>query len=399
MKILAIETSCDETAVAVLSCSGDIKHARFRVLGNALYSQAKVHEAYGGVYPTLAKREHAQNLTSLLQAALSEAGMLQFNPHELSPQDHEMLAHLLQRESVLAEKLSDFAQQIEIPEIDAIAVTHGPGLEPALWVGLNAARALSALWQKPLIPTNHLEGHIVSSLVLPEKEAGIYTLSEIRLPAMALIISGGHTQLVYMKEWFRYEIIGETRDDAVGEAFDKVARLLGLPYPGGPEVSKLAYRARREGINSKIKLPRPMINSDDFDFSFSGLKTAALYALKQEGELTQREIKGFAREFEEAVLDVLVAKTHKALSFYPAETLVMGGGVSASRALRASMQEMADLHHPHMDCAAADPKLATDNAVMIAMAGYMRSLKEQPVVYEPSRLDDLRAEGNLKLTQ
>lgn len=397
MKILAIETSCDETAVAILECTGDLDAARFNVLGNALYSQAEKHSEYGGVYPNLAKREHAANFTPLLQAALAEAEMLMANHEPLSVEQCETLGELLSREADLANALIDFTSEFEVPDIDAIAVTHGPGLEPALWVGLNAARALSYLWNKPIIPTNHIEGHIVSSLTLPNPKGG-FDLVDVRMPTLALIVSGGHTELVYMTDWFDYRIIGGTRDDAAGEAFDKFARMLGLPYPGGPEISKLAEKARREGINSKITLPRPMLTSADCDFSFSGLKTAALYSLREyeseHGLMGDREKKGFAREFEEAVIDVLVAKTRKALSQHKSGTLVIGGGVSASKALRVSLQEMADKNFPDMDCAASVPSLATDNAVMIGMAAFMREISEQ---VPNLSFEELRAQGNLKL--
>src|SRR3989338_2212983 len=221
MKILAIETSCDETAVSILDAHGDFQGAQFLILGNALLSQIDTHKEYGGVFPMLAKREHSRNLIPLLEHALREAGMLREREAEALP-----------------------------PDIDAIAVTHGPGLEPALWVGINFAKALSLVWNKPIIPVNHMEGHILAGLlsvsVPTSSDEKNYSqilknlrIENVALPVLTLLISGGHTDLVLMKELFHYEYLGRTRDDAVGEAFDKVARLLSLPYPGGPEIERL----------------------------------------------------------------------------------------------------------------------------------------------------------------
>ena len=238
MKILAIETSCDETAVALLNANGDRHGATFDILGNALNSQIDIHREYGGVFPALAKREHAKNLVPLLEKALLEANLL--TPGVTAfPED---VRALLEREQELATALASLFSRIAMPEIDAIAVTHGPGLEPALWVGVNLARVLATVWEKPLIGVNHMEGHLISALAeLTEKKMSI---AETPLPLLGLLISGGHTELVCMEEWLSYSLIGETRDDAVGEAFDKVARMMDLPYPGGPEVSNLAERAR-----------------------------------------------------------------------------------------------------------------------------------------------------------
>jgi len=274
MKILAIETSCDETAVSIVEIhpadSGDhsaadseikLQNAQFNVLGNALYSQIETHRQFGGVFPMLAKREHAKNLVPITRAALHEARLLHENYVVLSEEQKIKLEKLLHREPGLLEKVIEFLEQEEKPDIDAIAVTQGPGLEPALWVGINFAQALAVIWELPIIPVNHMEGHILSAM-LKESSHAKFLISDIKFPALALLISGGHTELVLMEKWFSYEVIGETRDDAVGEAFDKVARMLDLPYPGGPEISALAEQARSQ--NSRltksldIKFPTPI---------------------------------------------------------------------------------------------------------------------------------------------
>ncbi|MEX0917058.1 MAG: tRNA (adenosine(37)-N6)-threonylcarbamoyltransferase complex transferase subunit TsaD [Candidatus Paceibacterota bacterium] len=365
MKILAIETSCDETAVAVVEAEGEIGNASFSVLGNALFSQIEIHKEYGGVFPALAKREHGKNLVPILRAALTEANLLHANYEPLIEEQKHNIEKLLEREGELAFQLIEFLEEVEVPKVDAIAVTHGPGLEPTLWVGINFARALSGAWSAsrriPIVPVNHMEGHILSSVFFEEK------IKDVPLPAIALLISGGHTELVLMKDWLSYELIGETQDDAVGEAFDKVARMMELPYPGGPEISKLAESAREKSAQLDTPLPRPMLHSDDCNFSFSGLKTAVLYALKKT-ELTQDEKEKFAREFEDAVSDVLIKKTKSAIEETGAKALIIGGGVAANKEIRKRFEnEVAEikLYLP-------DVSLTGDNAVMIALAGFFR---------------------------
>jgi N6-L-threonylcarbamoyladenine synthase len=270
------------------------------------------------------------------------------------------------------------------PDIYAIAVTSGPGLEPALWVGINFAKALGLLWNKPVIAINHMEGHVLSALME----------GKLEFPALALLISGGHTELVVMEEWLKYQIIGETRDDAVGEAFDKFARMMGLPYPGGPEISKLASLARERGIVSSYKLPRPMIHSDDFAFSFAGLKTAALYTIKKIPELTEEIKIELAREFEDAVVEVIIAKAKKALVQFGAKTLILGGGVTANKEIRRAFEEMVK-EFPDTTLLIPDRLLSTDNAVMIGMAAYLNLTLDPSIITKPS--DSIRAEGNLRL--
>jgi len=379
MKILAIETSCDETAVAILEATGNLENPRFKVLGNSLFSQASLHAEYGGVYPTLAKREHSKNLVPLLKKALEEAGLLK----EESIGVNEKTKTILEREKELLEQFTEFIKSTSIPDIDAIAVTQGPGLEPALWVGLNFAKALSINWNKPLIPINHMEGHVLSPLF---KEN-----TKITFPAISLLISGGHTQLVHIKDWFDYEIIGETKDDAVGEAFDKVARMLDLPYPGGPEISKLAEIARSKELETDKSLPRPMKHSGDLNFSFSGLKTAVLYRVKDKNMDGIKKAK-IAREFEDAVVDVLTFKTSNAIQETNSKTLILGGGVIANKEIRKNMQILS--HDLGIELLMPEMELATDNAIMIGIAGYMRFLDEKP---SSINVEGLRADGNLRL--
>ncbi|XKT75130.1 MAG: tRNA (adenosine(37)-N6)-threonylcarbamoyltransferase complex transferase subunit TsaD [Patescibacteria group bacterium UBA2103] len=384
MKILAIETSCDETAVSVIEASGDEAAAHFNVLGNALLSQIELHREYGGVFPTLAKREHAKNLVPIARATLTEADMIKSNYTELPESLENHIIELLEREPEMTTNLIEFLKEVETPDIDAIAVTKGPGLEPALWVGINFAKALSLAWDKPLIPVNHMEGHIFSSLLKDD------AIEHTKLPLLALLISGGHTELVLMKDWLSYELIGETQDDAVGEAFDKVARMMDLPYPGGPEISKLAEIARSEKLEEVFKLPRPMLDKDNCDFSFAGLKTAVLYTLKNIENISETDKKNIAHAFENAAAEVLLKKTLRAISEHNAQTLVLGGGVSANHHIRRVFEETITTEHPEVDLCLPDPKLTTDNAIMIGIAGYYRALKEE---FEK----DFSADGNLKV--
>lgn len=355
MKILAIETSCDETGVAVLEAQKNDDIVSFNVLGAALLSQAALHAEYGGVFPNLAKREHEKNLPIILKEALEKSG-------------------------------------VAISDVDYIAVTHGPGLEPTLWSGINFAEHLAKESGKPLVGVNHMEGHLISSLVKNDE------LKDVRLPVLALLISGGHTEFVLMKEWFSYEVIGNTLDDAVGEAFDKVARMLGLPYPGGPELSRNAKRAREKGHESFAKLPRPMITTNNCDVSFSGLKTAALYALRDKGgvqKLSQEEKDAFAREFEDTVADVLVAKTRRALQETYAETFVIGGGVAANSHIRERLQIMIAEEFPNVEFRLPELSITGDNAIMIAQAALVRALNDKL----PSLSEPIRAVGNLSIAK
>jgi N6-L-threonylcarbamoyladenine synthase len=391
MKILAIETSCDETAVAILECAGDEKSASFKILGNALLSQVELHQEYGGVFPALAKREHAKNLVPLLEAALEEAELLREDTQSIPEETHNRIAKLLEREPGLTELFLDFINETEVPDVDTIAVTAGPGLEPALWVGVNFASALALAWNKPLVAVNHMEGHILSALATRAEDETLI-IENIEQPVLALLISGGHTELVLMKEWLEYELIGQTRDDAVGEAFDKVARMLGLPYPGGPEISKLAEAARKDSMPNPFTLPRPMLSDPHCDFSFAGLKTSVLYVLKAMLEVSGGTKMQMAQAFEDAATEVLWAKTARAIEATNAKTLVLGGGVSANKNIRKVFAENIDREYPQTALRIPHASLTTDNAVMIALAGFYRAQKSEFDI-----AGELRANGNLAL--
>ena len=387
MNILSIETSCDETAISIVSATEDFPNATYEILGNSLFSQIDIHREYGGVFPAVAKREHARTLVPMLEQALEEAKLLQVPGTSLSEIHVEMLSTILYREPGLYELLAQFVAQHGRPEIDLIAVTSGPGLEPALWVGINFARALSYLWNIPIVPINHMEGHVLSSLFTGT------TIPPISFPALALLISGGHTELVLMQEWASYECIGETLDDAVGEAFDKVARMLGLPYPGGPEIGTHAERARAENIPSFITLPRPMLDKPNLDFSFSGLKTAVRYAIGDR-KLTTDEVDALARDFEDSVAEVLLKKSQRAIDLHGIQTLIIGGGVSANTHIRETFTNFFNTNYPDLALYFPPRHLSTDNSVMIALAGHAHTAHE--LTYEA--FAEIKAEGNLSLS-
>ncbi len=391
MKILAIETSCDETAIAILEAKGDEQSARFRVLGNALISQIDIHKEYGGVFPALAKREHAKNLVPILEAALEEAELLVEDRRAIPEEKQNKIADMLSREPGLTESFLEFVSECETPDIDAIAVTAGPGLEPALWVGINFAKALALLWDKPVVAVNHMEGHIMAALAKTSGDS--LHIEQVGMPVLALLISGGHTELVLMKEWLEYELVGQTLDDAVGEAFDKVARMLSLPYPGGPEISRLAELVREnpsQETTPAYVLPRPMINDATCNFSFSGLKTAVLYLLKKNPEITEHEKKHLAHEFENAVTEVLWKKTARALDETGAQALALGGGVSANTHIRRTFAANMKNEYPNVALRIPASSLTTDNAIMIAMAGFYRVRREESP-------NDIIANGNRSL--
>ena len=367
MRILAIETSCDETAISVVEATGDFPKASYTILGDALHSQVDLHQAYGGVFPTMAKREHTKRIVPLVTQALKEAGIAEAGATTLTTETNTALADILVREPNLYEEVQKFFSAYQKPDIDLIAVTTGPGLEPALWVGINFAKALATAWQLPLAPIDHMEGHILASLydVVEDDQ-----LATVQFPALALLISGGHTELVLMSNWGHYEKIGQTVDDAVGEAFDKVARMLGLPYPGGPAISKLAQAARQQELPPyKNDLPRPMLKSNDLNFSFSGLKTAVLYSIG-EATLSDTDKMALARDFEDAVTEVLVQKTSRAAATHNCQTVIVGGGVSANSHIKQSLQLHFLTEHPNCELYFPKPGLSTDNAIMIALAGH-----------------------------
>ena len=394
MRILSIETSCDDTAAALVEwVPSSLPTDRFAeasglqatVLASTVSSQIALHAKWGGVVPQLASREHIRNIVPVIDETLGQANM--------QPAD-----------------------------IDLIAVTQGPGLMPALLVGVSAAKTLALVWGKPLMGVNHLEGHIYANFIGNDKfqisnfksnSNDVIPKSKIQnqksaFPLIALIVSGGHTELVLMKEHFHYEILGETQDDAAGEAFDKVGKLLGLPYPGGPAIAQRAdsYRnSNNQDTSSKIQIssnsqekntsgfriqhsgfqfPRPMIHSDDFNFSFSGLKTSVLYFLKKHnweipaqggsasGGKDEHFIDMICHEFQEAVVDVLVTKTKKALALYAPQTFVIAGGVSANVRLRNQLRNLIDADFPHTEFRTPEFQYSLDNAAMIGIAAAYR---------------------------
>ena len=391
LTILAVETSCDDTAVSIIKASGESK-PRFSVLANIVSSQIEVHKKWGGVYPTLAKREHQKNLVPVLEAALGKAGTLEMTKSEflISKQTQnpkfKALKKILKREEDLYEKMADFLGKYQKPEIDLIAVTSGPGLEPCLWVGINFAKALSYFWEIPIIAVNHIKAHIfVNDLEKP--------LSPESFPAVCLIVSGGHTMLFLMQDFGKYKILGETRDDAAGECFDKVAKILGLGYPGGPVIA--AEAAKTLGGRTSQQLPRPMINSRDYDFSFSGLKTAVLYNFQKqtpEKRTGKKYIQEICRETQQAIIDVLVKKTLKAAKDYKAKTIILGGGVAANEELRKQFKSQIRNSKIMVDFSVPPKNLCTDNAVMTAIAGYFRYRNGKREKWQ-----DIEANANLRL--
>lgn len=369
MRILAIETSADETAVSIVDAEGDFPNATYDLVGNALRSQVETHTKYGGIFPMIAKREHAKALVPLFKLALEEADLCLPEQRVIAESMRVEIESILGREPELAQDLLDFLQNYTLPEFDLIAVTNGPGLAPALWVGVNFAKALATVLNCPVLPVNHMEGHIFASLYDIEVDNG---LSPIAFPAVSLLISGGHTELVLLEDWHSTRKIGQTRDDAVGECFDKVARMIGLPYPGGPEIERLAGQAQKQDLPPfKADLPRPMLHSGDLDFSFSGLKTAVRYAIA-ERELMLDEQEALSRDVSEAIRDVLLAKTYAALQQHGAQTLIVGGGVSASQYLRDAFIAYFAEKIPDVTVYFPHRPLSTDNAVMIALAAHAR---------------------------
>jgi N6-L-threonylcarbamoyladenine synthase len=307
--IMGIETSCDETAVAI------IKNGR-EMVANVVASQIESHKRFGGVVPEIASRHHVEQITIVLEEAMNQAG-------------------------------------ISFQELDAIAVTEGPGLVGALLIGVNAAKALAFAHNLPLVPVHHIAGHIYANRLV----------TEMKFPLIALVVSGGHTELVYMKEHGHFEVIGETRDDAAGEAYDKVARTLNMPYPGGPHVDRLA----QEG-NPTIVLPRAWLEEGSYDFSFSGLKSAVINTVhnaEQRGEVIQPE--DLAASFQASVVEVLVKKAERAVAEYGVKQILLAGGVAANKGLRTALVETFAAND--VELVIPPLSLCTDNAAMIAAAG------------------------------
>jgi N6-L-threonylcarbamoyladenine synthase len=376
MKILAIETSCDDTGIAILEVSGGSKGSpAFNILANIIASQIEVHQKYGGVYPMMAKREHQLNLVPVLVRALKQASLLEKKSKPQSP-DIKILEKIFEREPELLKKIILFLKNYKKPNVDFISVTNGPGLEPCLWTGVNFAKALSLFWNIPVIPVNHIESHILVNL---------FENPGIKFPAIALVVSGGHTQIILVNGIKKYKILGETRDDAAGECFDKCAKILGLGYPGGPILSKLA-----EGIETKRALPRPMITTKDYDFSFSGLKTAVLYADRKVENKSEEYKKNMAAEVQQAIIDVLIKKTMKAVRNFNAKSLILGGGVSANQELRKQFKNKLEKESPNTSFFVPKPNLSTDNALMTAITGFYHKK-------DTKDWQKINADGNLRI--
>jgi N6-L-threonylcarbamoyladenine synthase len=322
LRVLGIESSCDETAAAVVEGG---RH----ILSNIIASQGAVHQPYAGVVPELASRAHLENVQAVLQAALK------------------------------GQNGRDFSSFPKVLPVDLIAVTVGPGLIGSLLIGKVVAEMLAWVYQKPLVAVNHLEGHVFS--VLPAHP-------HLEPPFLALIASGGHTELVHVKDYGQFQVLGQTRDDAAGEAFDKVAKVLELGYPGGPVIDRLSQK----GNSKAVAFPRPALN-EGLDFSFSGLKTAVSYYLRDNpgARSTKKKIADVCASFQAAVVEVLVKKTIAAAERIGVKQIVVSGGVAANSSLREQLLAHGKKFKVHM----ASPLLCTDNAVMIAVAGYYKYLK------------------------
>ncbi len=367
MRILAIETSCDDTSIALVEASSLSVYKKsngvpsFTVIEQIISSQTHIHRHWGGVVPNLAKREHLKNLPKIWKRIVNLVGRKKGSGHR---------------------------RLVKALRIDTIVVTVGPGLEPALWTGIEFAKKLGEELDIPIVGANHLEGHLYSFL-LPQKTVSTKrearsTKKEIgfEFPVIALLVSGGHTMLLLMNNLLHWEKLGETRDDAVGEAFDKVARMLELPYPGGPEIEKIA----RTGNPKAINFPRPMMKEKNFDFSFSGLKTAVLYYIKEHvnvGKVMKREnasstvlqVKDVAASFQAAAIDVLSTKTLRAVREYGARSVALCGGVAANLALRTAIADVAAKAGAQFYVPAFE--YSTDNAAMIAVGAYMHLLRKK----------------------
>jgi N6-L-threonylcarbamoyladenine synthase len=355
---LAIETSCDDTSISVLKAAENGgKLEKIEALANIVSSQTELHKGYGGVYPFLAKREHKKNLPVVF--AQATVG-------------------------------SDFSK------IKFITVTQGPGLDPCLWTGINFAQELAKKHGLPLVGSNHLEAHFLANLLT--LGVGEDEFTKKYLPAVCLVVSGGHTLLFLAKGIGEYELLGQTLDDAAGECFDKAARILGLDYPGGPQISKLA-QDYSQGVRpleprglTPLKLPRPMLKQKNYNFSFSGLKTAVLYLHQKQTPATQKSIeyrREMSYQIEQAIVDVLVAKTKRAAESFAAKSIIIGGGVSANVVLRDRMQKAAE--GLGLKLLAPSPDLSVDNAAMAGVAGYF-AWKRGEAIKNP---EDLKSEPNL----
>lgn len=343
--IFAIESSCDETAAAVLI--GDIKSKKpsFKILSSVVKSQISLHKKMGGVVPEVAARAHLQNIFPVTQKAFKDSALLP-------------------------------------SEVDFFSVSSGPGLIASLLVGVEFSKGLAMACGKKMIAVNHMEGHLYSPFAITQESKKV----EIKFPILSLIVSGGHTMLVVQKNENDYKVIGSTVDDAAGEAFDKVAKLLGLPYPGGPQISKLAMN-----IKPEITFPRPMISSPNYDFSFSGLKTAVLYYTQKHSTKNNKEKAVIAASFEHAVVDVLISKAMRAAKEYNCKTVSLSGGVAANKLLRETLQKQCSANH--LECIVPNFRLCTDNAEMIAIAAYFKLRGG----YKPKSYKNIQADSSWEI--
>ncbi len=391
MRILGIETSCDETGISIL----EFKNNQCKILANLVYSQIKVHRPYGGVVPNLAKREHQKNLIPILQLALKESQLAKNKKSKIPDSKFQILENILSKDEILKQNLLPFLQTAAKPKIDFIAVTKGPGLAPALWPGVNFARALSYYWQIPVSGVNHLEGHILSNWLPKENNQwASIRMPQNLFPAAGLIISGGHTQLILIKKIGQYRLIGETRDDAAGECFDKTARLLGLSYPGGPAIAAEAKKIKSlPKPPIEIHLPRPMINQKNYDFSFAGLKTAVLYLVEdlKKRDISFNLIRPFlAAEIQDSINEVLVTKTIRFAKNFHTKSIIAAGGVAANEALSKLLQQEAIKKLPGIKVLIPEKQYTGDNAAMIALAAYFHRQR-------PTSWQQLEANPNLRL--
>ncbi len=342
MRILGIETSCDDTAIGIVS----FRRGKFAIEAQVAASQVLIHRKYGGVVPEVAAREHAVTIIPTLKAALKEA-------------------------------------RAGWKEIDAIAVTGGPGLNTALLVGVETARTIAYALKKPLVRINHTEGHIASNWASPQ-------VVRLRLPAVALIVSGGHAELILVRKLGQYKLLGRTLDDAVGEAFDKTAKILGLPYPGGPGIARRA----RGGDPTRFTFPRALMKRGNLDFSYAGLKTSVLYELRKHKK-TPKLVNDMAASFQTAAIEPLVVKTKWAVEKTRAKTVLLGGGVAANRLLRERLASMVNRDLPRVRYIQPALNLCMDNGVMIAMAACLRLRSGRQGAFTPWQ--KLRADPNWEL--
>jgi len=378
MRILGIETSCDETSISIL----EFNQNQCKILVNLIYSQIAIHQPYGGVVPNLAKREHQKKLVPLFKLTLKQTNLLKNKKViGISKNKEKELNEILIKDEILRKKILEFLKKYSKPKIDLIAVTKGPGLAPALWSGVNFARTISFYWDIPIIGINHLEGHLFSAF-LPKKigQKEKIAISSDLFPAIGLIISGGHTQILLVNGIGKYRLIGETRDDAAGECFDKTARLLELGYPGGPAIAKETLKIKKIAKPAiEIKLPRPMINQKNYDFSFSGLKTAVLYLvedLKKQG-ISLKEIRPYlANEIQNSINEVLVAKTLRAAKNFKVKSVILGGGVVANEALLDLFKKEIHEKLPKINFIVPEKKYTGDNASMIALVAGIKGDKK-----------------------